>query len=231
MGCLHLADFASLRSTAPQRAAHNRAMPLDVLGGLSVAERRALGAHSLHSAAHTPSASRPRVKSESDIEEGGVKQYDGTGVCFMCPEPTYTQVSCDLRPYYTWHTLLRKATIRSIHSFTDDDTQVPHSPFSWLTQLGRPPLGANSMAEPLLHNAPGHGQDATVYATPAGGAFAPATPRGGAEDSKAVVTGGWGYLPGPSESVNVVMAWVYRVRCADAPGCLCSVAHLPHRCS
>lgn len=68
MGFLRLRDFASLRSTATQRAAANQAMPLDVLGGLSAAERRALGAHSVHSVTHTPSASRPRQK--PDMEQG-----------------------------------------------------------------------------------------------------------------------------------------------------------------
>lgn len=68
VGCLHMRDFASLRSTAAQRAAHHQAMPLDVLGGLSGTERRALGAHSVQSTTHTPSASRPRVK--SDVEQG-----------------------------------------------------------------------------------------------------------------------------------------------------------------
>lgn len=78
VGCLQWRDFASLRSTAPQRASHNHAMPLDVLGGLSAAERRALGAHSVHSVTHTPSASRPTMKSATDIEQG--KQDDDTGM-------------------------------------------------------------------------------------------------------------------------------------------------------
>lgn len=93
----------------------------------------------------------------------------------------------------------------------EDD--VPSNPLHWLPGLRGP------LAEPLLSNAPTcASQDATVYATAHAGRE---TPRGEA-DGKAIVTGGWGYLPGPSESVNVVVAWVYRVREAQ------SVRHSHH---
>ncbi len=70
-------DFLSLRSTAAQRAAHNRAMPIQVLGGLSAAEHIALGAHRVQSVANTPNVSRRGVKGvgggRGDGEEGDVE--------------------------------------------------------------------------------------------------------------------------------------------------------------
>lgn len=90
----------------------------------------------------------------------------------------------------------------------EHDDDAPTSPVAWLHQSAT--TAREPLAEPLLSNAPLHGQDATVYASVP---WVPAILRGGGPgDDKAVGTGGWGYLPGPSESVNVVMAWVYRVR-------------------